>query len=519
MKSSESRWLQKMAAFLLAVIVMIPSAAAFAAEAGKTVRVGWVEYPRMAEVHDGKYSGYNYDYLMEIAKYTGWEYEFVSGDVQTCSKMLAEGEIDLLGLLLYTPERTEFFDYAMMENGRNYSLLFTTLSSSVQPHDFDAFNGMKVGVLSGGDHELFQEYENDNGFSCDIVDFAGVNELTVALFSGEIDAAVTEGFVNDSRIRVIAEIAAEPYYFATTKGNKEILVGLNRALSSISIDRPYIERELYDKYFGIEFNPELNDAELALVEASKKEPVTLGVIPSSAPACFWDDEKGELAGIFMDILKALSEKTGLRFEYVALDPEKGSPVAQLKRGSPELVAGVLKTQSFAEDSELVLSDKLTDDSLVFVGRRGDDFTQDPEEKIIAVCQGFQVGLEYAAERFPQQNVVECQNVKDGLELVKSGKADAALYMQTSVSYYMQDPHYESLEIIAAFTRNMNTCVVGLAEDDQLLMSVINKGLAMLSDNERSSILMDYTIMNSYHMNLGTCCINIGCRFALYRCWC
>ena len=52
---------------------------------------------------NGNRYGYTYDYLMQIAQYNDWEYEFVEakGDLNeqltTLTKQLEDGEIDLLG--------------------------------------------------------------------------------------------------------------------------------------------------------------------------------------------------------------------------------------------------------------------------------------------------------------------------------------------------------------------------------------------------------------------------------------
>lgn len=50
----------------------------------KTVRIGCV-----------------YDWLHEISKYTGWKYEFVTGDASELLNGMAEGKYDLMGGMFY----------------------------------------------------------------------------------------------------------------------------------------------------------------------------------------------------------------------------------------------------------------------------------------------------------------------------------------------------------------------------------------------------------------------------------
>lgn len=70
----------------LAVILAVLLAVFFcafpsdASQGVRKVRVGWFERNGyMEKAEDGSYYGYNYDYLRNISRYTGWRYEFVEG--------------------------------------------------------------------------------------------------------------------------------------------------------------------------------------------------------------------------------------------------------------------------------------------------------------------------------------------------------------------------------------------------------------------------------------------------------
>lgn len=69
-----------------------------------------------------------------------------------------------------------------------------------------------------------------------------------------------------------------------------------------------------------------------------------------------------------------------------------APVPYLKACNSDLVAGILKTENFMNDSELVLSERLVNSSVVFVGRKVEIFINDEEEKTVAIINGFQVEL-------------------------------------------------------------------------------------------------------------------------------
>ncbi len=78
----------------------------------RTVKVGYFLLENLQEVDDkGLYSGYSYDYLQKLTQYTGWEYDFINCDLQTCHDMLASGEIDLLNYVGKNSEADLLYDF------------------------------------------------------------------------------------------------------------------------------------------------------------------------------------------------------------------------------------------------------------------------------------------------------------------------------------------------------------------------------------------------------------------------
>ncbi|MFR9188984.1 MAG: transporter substrate-binding domain-containing protein [Anaerotruncus massiliensis (ex Togo et al. 2019)] len=125
--------LKKWIGLLLAAALLAGGWSLPAAAAGQEDRVVRVAYPVQAGLTDfdefGNYSGYTYEYLEEIAQYTGWDYEFVQvpgtmdDSLSALMGMLQEGEIDLMGAMLYTEQMGEMFDYA----SHNYGVVETVL--------------------------------------------------------------------------------------------------------------------------------------------------------------------------------------------------------------------------------------------------------------------------------------------------------------------------------------------------------------------------------------------------------
>ena len=75
---------------------------------GRLVRVAFPQAEGLSMVDEnGRRSGVLYDWLVEIAKYTGWRYEFVEGSVDELVKQTMAGGIDLMGGMFYREQLDE----------------------------------------------------------------------------------------------------------------------------------------------------------------------------------------------------------------------------------------------------------------------------------------------------------------------------------------------------------------------------------------------------------------------------
>lgn len=88
-----------MAAIILLITCTVPSYAADGEESpSRVLKVAFPNSPGISEAYeDGTYGGSVYDWLHEISQYTGWEYEFVTGDATELLNEMRNGEYDLMG--------------------------------------------------------------------------------------------------------------------------------------------------------------------------------------------------------------------------------------------------------------------------------------------------------------------------------------------------------------------------------------------------------------------------------------
>lgn len=112
MKSGFGHGRKRGAALLAALFLMLPTALPSAAEERTVLRVAFPQsegYTMTAP--DGRRYGLVVDFLNEIAKYTGWQYEFVDVDNNSMVDRFLAGDFDLAGGTYYADSFTQYFAY------------------------------------------------------------------------------------------------------------------------------------------------------------------------------------------------------------------------------------------------------------------------------------------------------------------------------------------------------------------------------------------------------------------------
>ena len=96
-----------MLSLLLLLSVVLPVKAAAETAPAKVVRVGSFEDTFNYVNEKGARKGYGYELLETLSGYTGWQFEYVTCDWSNCFEKLKNGEIDIMGGISYTEDRTE----------------------------------------------------------------------------------------------------------------------------------------------------------------------------------------------------------------------------------------------------------------------------------------------------------------------------------------------------------------------------------------------------------------------------
>lgn len=481
---------KKIGMVLLAIFVVCCFPNAIHAKKSKTLRVA---YPTLEgfsmKDSDGNYYGYDYDYLMQVSQYTGWDYEFVEveGDINEqltkLMDMLKKGEIDLMGGTVYMDSLTSSYDYASEPYGNGYSIIATRNESEI--YDLDTLmhkKDLKIAVYKTAKQRvaLLDQFMKINGISYKKVECKDEEELLGKVNSGEVDAFLSVDLSLEEGCRSVAKFSPTPFYFITTKGNSEVMSELNVALNKIAESNPMLQSTLHDQYFQGSANDFLlTPSEEEFIKQNK----TLRVLyrDGNAPVQYVAD--GEAHGVGKDILDMVAKKTGLKFEYfIASTYDEYKKI--IEEEGIDILLGVPYDAQTANQLDVNLTNPFLKSSLLLVTNNKISPT-DLLEKKQAMSYFNQKAYDH------NDNITYYNSAEEIMKAVDSGKQDYAYLNNYLVTYYDNKHNLKNISTFTVPDYLQSYYAYGISKTDNLLLvSIMNKAI-------RSS---DYVIDNYIYKN-------------------
>ncbi len=298
---------------------------------GDTVRVAFL--PEMYGFYtiedNGSYSGYNYDYLMNVAQHTNWVYEFivieegtVSASLAKAEEMMIAGELDLVGP--YSGTSARFNDFETGENNYGvyrYCYYSARNNYAVSRDNYFLKDNLTVGLVSyytDLNEAFFRQIENSE-FDVTPVYAQSHSEMIDMLLNEEVDTIINLDMSSHSEyLTYLTTVQRIPFYFASTKGNSALIADLDEAIAAIEIIEPEIHQRLLNTYFGIRYEGEFMFAEEETALLAEIDSFKVGFL-SNVPPYQYTNDQGEDVGITIEILDKLEEIIGIPFEVYWYD--------------------------------------------------------------------------------------------------------------------------------------------------------------------------------------------------------
>ena len=484
------------AVFTIVLFLSGQQVRAVGGEEQQEIKVGYIPYDRMIKQdEEGNFYGYGVSYLEELAKLTGWRFRYIQIEEGEYGEKLLNGEIDLVCSVHKDHGENTQLIFSEDMSGLEYAMLCAREDNNeIFFQDYEAINGKRIGINRNSDMEQsLKEYAQENNFAYEIVYFNEFEEMQDALNSGEIDIMVASSLRSLENVKYVGKAQPQKEYFAVGQQNQELMNQLNAADEQLKRERPFFISSLYERFYGQPYR------ELTGITREEYEFIQEGTVlrvacdENKAPMEYRDKETGQYKGIYVDILKLISEEYGLNFEFVPVEEDVWS---QIEEGRADLLPGVyggaylqkmhgvLYTQNYLT-SEYVLIENI-------------DYEKDAlETPVLAVPRGYLVIQDYFAEQEPEWKQVLYDDVGACLEAVNSGDADFTAVNPFFLEGTYNIDNYKQLKVIHNMDRNIPISIGVSGENARVLQSILNKAIYEITDEKIQKSITDNIANISY----------------------
>ena len=454
-------------------------------------RVLRVAFPQVVGMswtaEDGSHHGMLVDYLNEIAKYTGWEYEYIDTNRQTVLNEFIAGQYELMGGNYYIPGLEKYYAYPDYNMGYSRSLLLARSDDrTIHSYNLESMNGKTIGVYENAKENIrrLKEFLAINGLDCkfqyySLKDMQKNDEgLYFYLMNGEIDLLLSGIIYNHDSVRVIATYNSQPYYIVTNPSNKEVLDGLNMALERILDANPNFAAERYAANFPARLvNVQFSDRDLEYVK--KRKTITVAVPENWYPFYCKETSQKNHVGIMVDVLDKIKDFTGLDFSYVYAK-NYSDAVHLVQRGKADILGFFLGDENDAAQLGLALSASYVSANNIIVRNKACSYP----------APGL-VGALVESQRFPSgisaEKIRSYPGIKEALAAVNSGEVDFIYGLSSKMEQDILRYHFTNLAPVTLVNDQSAISFALPTPVDPDLLTVLNKAINNLSESERTVI--------------------------------
>ena len=445
-------------------------------EENKTVRVGYFPYANFQEGGYGEHKqGAGYEYLQKISYITGWKYEYVYGSFKECLDMLADGEIDILGSVSYTPERAESIDFSTYAEGTERYWIYTREDhTNLTNGDPKQMNGCRIGVADGSyQKELLEKWLDSNQIQAEVVVCKGYDEMIKKLDADELDALVVPALSVNSDFIAIANIGASDCYFGVSKSRPDLLKELNSALEEINNTETDYSSKLYARYEGkAVINYVLNKEEKQWLDAHEKT-IRVGYLKDNLPFC--GEENGKLAGILGTVLDTVQEKYKITIKAVPCSTGVEMNEA-LQSGKIDIAGPIIQDFYTQEQFQVVLTDEIFDITPVVI-YKGNEYTN--SLSTIAATETSLYSKLMVSRLFPDAEIKLYDTQEECLEAVANGKVGATVIPSSKINLLNESSLTKSLSFAEMAKRQ--ELAMFTTRENRRAATIINKAIEQSSN--------------------------------------
>ncbi len=462
--------------------------------------------PYMAVTQSGKPQGLLIDFWRLWSKQSGIAIEFIARDINENITLLRKEKIDVL--LAYPSHQEDVADTLFAEPIYHASAqlyVANTLHKPIKNDSAKAINSLKAFVekyplkeIGIWKHFVFKEEINTQYPQLKLRYFDTINGMLEAAEYNEISAMIGLTDLMNARLvqnhlqALFSPLAKSVYQISLSplihQSNEKLVKIVNDGFSSLDIqDLIRIEKRWLNEgehyYQKLAKKIKLTTQERDFVNRDKT--ILVGMVADLSPMEFVNNDD-QFDGVNRNILDLISKRSDLQFDYVEYDSWQ-KLYQGMKNQEIDMLSGITPTKQRAE--HLLFSDSYWTMPWVimhpqYLGTQ----TQltDFHGKQLAIVKGVYL-IDELREQHPLVTFNLVDNRQQALVALQQERVDGFITTIASATQLLKQDHIITMMISIMESVNLDQSHFGISKNVPMLKSIIDKGLATLSDSDKQSI--------------------------------
>jgi polar amino acid transport system substrate-binding protein len=448
---------------------------------------------------DGTISGYDAAILARINALTGANFQLKAGSWDEMQELAKQKTIDGLSTGAIHEERKSYLNFSDIY----FSVRKTVMVPLGNPVKLRSLNDLQNKTIAIHGSNLVDEKLAKSIPGAVILRTATIKETLEAVMDGKADAMFGNGtalyyaqkynlpyvqiaFPLDETLRLA---------FGVRKDWPEAIAILNKGLAAIP-DKEKLK--IKNKWYLVspaEFGG-LNQLSLSAEERkylASRKPITMCTDPNWPPYVSFNT-KGEMQGIFAELNEIITQKIGKAVSLVGTATWDES-----ERLAKEHKCDILLAAADTTDRRRYMNFTSTLLSIPTVIATKSDklFIEDFERlsgETFSVVKGY-AAVQFLEKSYPDIKIALVDTPREGMKLVHNGEVFGYIDSLLNIATIIQKQNYFDLKVAGKLDYNYELGI-GIRNDDPLLLSIYEKAVSSISQEERQKLL-DQAIVVRY----------------------
>lgn len=443
--------------------------------------------------------GFAYEYLQNIASYTGWTYTYKYGYFEELYEALLSGQIDILVDISYTPERAKLFKFSSYPMAtETYYLYSNSFNNDIIPGELSTIQGKSIALGPGTyQYDLFIEWMKRNNVNLN-VEIMPYKDVTEEDFNnGKYDLFLSIDLVSDFDWEPVAKIGSSDVYAVVNNNRPDILEELNSAQNKLYLSDPFYNNNLWGKYFSTTALPKrLTPREHYWMY--QHQILSVGCLKEDKPYAHYDSKTHEMKGLIPYMMNQLKEHFDLpnqKFDYHFYNNMTEMDNA-LTSGEIDVAFPAIYDLEAVEKRNQVLSRKLVSNPLSVIYSSKDLRLSEIGKKIIvmAVPRDCSLGGLLSHQKiFPGVLYEYFDTHEDCLNALLNKTADIAVFPSNNALRLINSSKKFKKLNYTNYNYYVDSAFV-TTRDNYELIGILNKLISLSSYSEIDQIILNESII-------------------------